>query len=97
MSTTKRNWAGGYYAGFFWMGVAMTLACIALILAGNTEMFYRLERTSFPLSWAFAGVAILEFLAAEICHHYDSLAREAKDGRSRSARDREAIEAKSWL
>jgi uncharacterized membrane protein YoaT (DUF817 family) len=97
MSTTKRNWATGYYAGFFWMGVVMTLACIALILAGNTETFYRLERTSFPLSWAFAGVAIFEFLAAEICHHYDSVAREAKDGRSRSARDREAIEAQSWL
>jgi hypothetical protein len=95
MSTTKRNWVAGYYAGFFWMGVVMTLACIALILAGNTETFYRLERTSFPLSWAFAGVAILEFLAAEICHHYDSAAREAQNRSSRSVRDREALEAQS--
>jgi hypothetical protein len=95
MSTTGRNWIAGCYAGFFWMGVAMTLACIALILAGNTETFYRLERTSFPLSWAFAGVAVFEFLAAEVCHHADSRAHDAEEGSSRHAGDRKAFGAQS--
>lgn len=88
MSTTKRNWAAGCYAGFFWMGVVMTIACLALVLAGNTETFYRLERASFPLSWAFAGVAIIEFLAAEFCHLADLRARGVEDVTPRPVRDR---------
>lgn len=66
MST--RKWTAGYEAGFFWMGVVMTIATVALVFAGNTELVYHLERTSFPLSWAFGGVAICEFVAAEFCH-----------------------------
>lgn len=66
MSTGK--WTTGYEAGFFWTGVVMTIATVALVFAGNTELVYHLERTSFPLSWAFGGIAICEFVAAEFCH-----------------------------
>jgi len=45
----------------------MTLACVAFILAGNTEMLWRLEHARIPLSWVFGGVAVLSFLAAELC------------------------------
>jgi hypothetical protein len=68
MPTTERDWNAVYRAGFFWTGVLMTLACLALVFAGNTSLGYRLEHTGFPLSWAFAGVAILEFVAVEVCH-----------------------------
>jgi len=61
MSTGKRIGA----TGFYWIGVAMTLACFAFVLAGNTDLVWRFEHTGFPLSWAFAGVAVLAFLGAE--------------------------------
>jgi hypothetical protein len=90
MSSTSRNWTTGYYAGFFWMGVVMTIACIALVLAGNTEMVYRLERSRFPLSWAFGGFAMLQFVAAELCHHAHM--RGANDGKSSLTSNRNAYE-----
>jgi hypothetical protein len=65
MSTAKRNWV----TGFYWIGVLMTVACVALVAAANTELASRLERSRFPLAWVFAGTAILAFLAAELCHH----------------------------
>jgi hypothetical protein len=52
--------------GFYWIGVVMTLASFTLILAGNTELLWRFEHSRFPLSWMFAGVAILAFLVAEL-------------------------------
>jgi hypothetical protein len=64
MSTAKRHSS----AGFYWLGVAMTLACLGLVLAGNTESFWTFEHSRFPLSWMFGGVAILAFLAAEFFH-----------------------------
>jgi hypothetical protein len=94
MPSDKRNWTSGYQAVFFWTGVAMTLACIGLVLAGNTELFYRVERANFPLSWACAGVAMLQFTGAEICHHADAVKRRSGKGRSEQrAVGRSAIEA----
>ena len=61
MSTAKRIWTTGLY----WIGMAMTLACFAFVLAGNTDLVWRFEHTGFPLSWAFAGFALLAFLGAE--------------------------------
>jgi hypothetical protein len=61
MSTVKRIWT----AGFYWIGMAMTLACFAFVLAGNTELVWRFEHTRLPLSWMFAGGAVFAFLAAE--------------------------------
>ena len=68
MST--RQWTTGYEAGFFWIGVVMTIATIGLVFAGNNELVHNLERTSFPLSWAFGGMAVFDFVAAEFCHVY---------------------------
>jgi hypothetical protein len=88
MSTPKRNWT----AGFYWIGAAMTVACFALILAGNTELVWRFEHRSFPLSWAFAGAAVLAFLAAEFCHSAISLPGEAEDRSSQLSTEWEAAE-----
>jgi hypothetical protein len=86
MSATRRNWA----AGFYWTGVAMTVACIALIVVGNTEFAWRLEHTGFPLSWAFAGAAMLAFLAAEVCD-YESRRADSEDGSSELSWEWEAF------
>jgi hypothetical protein len=64
MSTARRTRINGFY----WIGVTMTLACFAFVMAGNTELLGRFEHRGFPLSWAFAGAAIIAFLAAEACH-----------------------------
>jgi hypothetical protein len=97
MSTAKRNWTVGLYDGFYWIGVAMTLACFALILAGNTELFWRFEHTRLPLSWACAGVAVLAFLGAEFCHFAFSLPCEAEeeDKSSQLALEWDAVESQS--
>jgi len=65
MSESRRKWA----AGLYWIGVVMTLTCIALVIAGNSETLHRFEHTGFPLSWALAGFAIIAFLGAEIARH----------------------------
>ena len=75
MSIAKRIWI----AAFYWIGVATTMACFALVLAGNTELAWRFEHTRFPLSWAFAGGAVLAFLAAELCHPAFSLPAESEN------------------
>ena len=64
MRTTGRS--AGFFA-FYWAGVTMAFACIAVVLAGNTDTVYRFEHARFPLLWAFAGVTVIAFLAAEFC------------------------------
>jgi hypothetical protein len=64
MSTARRHWMNVFY----WIGATMTLACVAFVMAGNTELAWRFEHRGFPLSWAFGVAAILAFLAAEACH-----------------------------
>jgi hypothetical protein len=54
----------------------MAAASVAVVVAGHTARFWRIEKIDFPLSWAFAGVAAVAFLAGELC---DSLASK-KDG-----------------
>ena len=93
MSTTKRDGTVGFYAGFFWLGIVMTLASLALILAGNTELLYRFEHTRFPLSWACAGLAVLAFVAVELCHPADAPVAEAEDGSPQLTPEWEAVEA----
>jgi len=57
----------------------MTLASLALILAGNTDLGWGFEHEGFPLSWAFAGSAALAFLAAEFSPSAFSSPSEAED------------------
>jgi hypothetical protein len=73
--SAPRIWA----AAFYWIGVVMTTACVATVLAGNTELFHRFEHTGFPLSWAFAGIAAIAFLATEICNPGSSRPSEAEE------------------
>jgi hypothetical protein len=55
------------YDALYCTGVVMTLACLAFVLAGNTEILWPLEHARIPLSWVLGGIAVLSFLAAEIC------------------------------
>lgn len=88
MSTAGRKWA----AGLYWIGVVMTLACVALVLAGNTELVYQFEHRYFPLSWTLAGIAVLAFLAAEFCPLADSVSSAVEDGSPELAQEWEAAE-----
>ena len=64
MRTTRRTAA---FHAFYWAGVVMAFACIAVVLAGNTQPVYRFEHTRFPLLWAFAGLTVIALMAAELC------------------------------
>jgi hypothetical protein len=63
----KVNRRAKWASVFYWIGVAMTLSSIALVLSGNTKWGATVEHTNFPLAWKFAIVAVLAFLAGEIC------------------------------
>jgi fatty-acid desaturase len=89
MSFAKQNWT----ASFYWIGVAMTLASLSLILAGNTELVWRFEHRRFPLSWAFAGVGVLAFLVAELSHRAFSPSNEGEEGSLRLSPELEAAES----
>lgn len=92
MSSTKRDWTVGIHIGFYWIGMALTLMCLTLTVAGNTEFVYHFEHTRLPLSWVFAGLAVLAFVAAEVCHPADSLTGEAEDESTQLAPEWEAVE-----
>lgn len=87
-SAPKRNLT----AGLYWTGVAMTLACFALVLAGNTELIWRFEHRALPLSWMLAGAGFLAFLAAELCGAARPRAREAQGESSQLSPEFEAAE-----
>lgn len=53
---------------FYWIGVALTGVFLALVLASNTDLGWQFEHRGFPLSWGFAGAAMLAFVAGEFCH-----------------------------
>jgi uncharacterized membrane protein len=74
MSSARRKWI----AGFYWIGVALAVACVTVVVAGHTERFSLLEHIDFPLSWTFAGIAGVAFLAAELCHSASSRPRAEK-------------------
>lgn len=87
LSPTRRTWV----AGFYWIGVVMAFSCIALVLFSSSEVIHRFEHTDFPLTWVFAGIALLSFLAAELCSPEKSLSREAEDKNPSIAVERETI------
>jgi hypothetical protein len=67
MAGFKRGWNAGFYDSLYWIGIVMTLGCVAFVLAGNTEVLWRFEHAGFPMSWAFGVIAVLAFVAAEVC------------------------------
>jgi hypothetical protein len=89
VSTPRRNWT----AGFYWTGVALTLACFAFVLAGNTELMWRFEHRGSPLSWAVAGAGVVAFLAAELCDSAFSLGDETEGASSQLSPELEVAES----
>ena len=91
MSPARRNWIDAFY----WIGVTLTLACFAFVIAGNTELVGRFEHRGFPLSWAIAIAAVLAFLAAEACHPTSSgaIQTEARTSLLASKLELEAVES----
>jgi threonine/homoserine/homoserine lactone efflux protein len=81
-----------FTAALYWIGVALTLACLALIVTGNTELLWRFEHTGLPLSWALAGAAVLAFMAFEFCDSASSLPSEEEDRSSQLSPEWEAVE-----
>ena len=82
-AVSRDRWASGLY----WIGVVMTFAAIALVLLGNTKWGARVEHTSFPLAWKFAGIAVIAFLAGEICRPAFPFHRENRADDARHALD----------
>jgi len=39
---------------FYWIGVTMAIACVALVIVDDTESVYRFEHAHFPLLWLLA-------------------------------------------
>jgi hypothetical protein len=87
MSIGKRYWTDGFY----WVGIATTLGCFALVLAGNTEFAWTFEHSRIPLSWVFGGIAVAAFLAAEVCH------LAFIDDVEEAPAPAERLEAKTWF
>ena len=88
VSVSRRNWS----AALYWIGVAMILASLVFIMAGNTEVLWRFEHTGLPLSWALAGAAVLAFVAFEFCDSDSSRPREAENRSSQLSPEWEAVE-----
>jgi hypothetical protein len=78
-----------------WLGVVLTLACFAVVLAGNTELVWRFEHAGMPLSWVLAGAAVLAFLATELCDSTAPLPGEEEDSSSQLSSEWEMVELQS--
>jgi hypothetical protein len=88
MSTAQ----GSRAIGLYWIGVIMVLACLGLILTGNTDLVWPFEHTGIPLSWMLGGGAVLAFLAFELCDDSSSVPQEAEDRVAQLTPEWEAVE-----
>jgi len=93
MSTTNQSVAvqPKWTFTFYWIGVIMTVLCVGLACARNTQWVLNLEPAHFPLCWAAGLIAILAFLASEYCDP----ATTAKDRGPRQLSE-ERDESSSW-
>ena len=64
---TDRLVSQSLYRFFYWTAIAMTLACVALVLATNSEFLNSWPGPGIPWSWVAGIAAILAFIAAEFC------------------------------
>jgi hypothetical protein len=64
MLTTRHNRGA---ICFYWIGVAASVACVAVVLARDSSLFWRWEHRGMPLSGVLAGAAAIAFLVAELC------------------------------
>lgn len=65
--TNNRTAAVAFYSFFYWIGVALALACGFLALARNSALLEYWQGPGIPWSWVAGGVSILAFIAAELC------------------------------
>ena len=93
MSTTNQSAAvqQKWTFTFYWIGVIMTVLCVGLACARNTQWVSNLQPAHFPLSWAAGLIAILAFLASEYCEP----APPAKDRGARHFSE-QRVESSSW-
>jgi hypothetical protein len=63
MSTARHNRTTVF---FFWIGVAMSVSCVLVVLARDTSMIFPFEQKNPPLSGVLAAIAALAFLATEL-------------------------------
>jgi hypothetical protein len=78
MSSAKLS---GKAAGFFWVGVVLTLTTITLVFAHNTQGGRPFEREHLPLLWVFGVLAAVAFLATELCESVSRRSSAANDQR----------------
>jgi L-asparagine transporter-like permease len=57
-----------FTGAFSWIGITMSVLCVALAAAGNTALAGRFNPAGFPVSWAAGLMAIAAFLAWEYCY-----------------------------
>jgi hypothetical protein len=94
MSTAKLTRTA---AGFFWIGVALTVASIMLVFAHNNEWVRPFDRANIPLVWVFAVLAAVAFLATELCQSISQRASEADDQSSQPAPLMDKISKQEFL
>jgi|SRR5579871_6566593 len=58
---------GKWTALFYWLGIGLALACMALVLAKNTPLVLKWERSPLPLCWMAGIGSIVSFILAEAC------------------------------
>ena len=68
-----RNWtaSAALYRFFYWTGVMLAVVSLSLALARNVAALDSLWSPGIPWSWAAGIVAILGFIAAEVCAPVD--------------------------
>ena len=66
MTSRNRFAVSGFLSYVFYsLGLVLAVACLVMVLAGNTDLVGRLNHTSVPLSWLLGIGSILAFVAFE--------------------------------
>jgi hypothetical protein len=52
---------------FYWLGMSLAVVCFVLVFGRNSELVWRSDYLSVPLSWVAGALAILAFLGTEFC------------------------------
>jgi len=84
-------------AGFFWIGVVLTVVSITLVFAHNTEWFRPFDRGDLPLLWVFAVLAALAFLVTELCQSAFHRSRDANDRSSQPVPPMDKLSKQEFL